>query len=198
MQYKCERCYYIWQSRKETKPQVCPECKSPYWSKPSKKISKEFIEKIKLVMIGLHRSIIENSGGERGIRDEGGIYNAVYKVFNYMKKEFKHPAKVGAFVFDDLAKRHHFVDGNKRTAYCFTKAILIMMDYHLKVDYKMAVPFILQIANHKNPKTLKEIEEWIKDNIEKISTKNKIDKYLKELYYDAIYERKNGEQENDT
>ena len=152
MQYICQRCNHMWQSRKEKKPKVCPKCKSPYWEKPSKKISKEFIENIKITMIGLHHSIIKNSGGERGIRDEGGIHNAVYKVFSYMKKEFKYPHKVGAFVFDDLAKRHYFVDGNKRTAYCFTKAVLMMMNYHLKVDYNIAVPFILQIANHKNPK----------------------------------------------
>jgi len=34
--YKCQRCNHEWPPRKETKPTVCPKCKSPYWDKPRK------------------------------------------------------------------------------------------------------------------------------------------------------------------
>lgn len=31
--YNCERCSHEWQPRKEEKPIICPECKSPYWDR---------------------------------------------------------------------------------------------------------------------------------------------------------------------
>ena len=31
---KCKRCKHEWIPRTEKKPEVCPECNSPYWDKP--------------------------------------------------------------------------------------------------------------------------------------------------------------------
>jgi len=33
----CRRCKHRWHPRSIVKPVVCPECKSPYWSKPKKR-----------------------------------------------------------------------------------------------------------------------------------------------------------------
>lgn len=33
-QHTCLRCQYAWWPRRPTKPQRCPECKSPYWDRP--------------------------------------------------------------------------------------------------------------------------------------------------------------------
>jgi hypothetical protein len=30
---KCKRCGYVWEPRRKELPQVCPNCKSPYWNK---------------------------------------------------------------------------------------------------------------------------------------------------------------------
>ena len=193
MQYKCQRCNHSWKPRKKQKPRVCPSCKSAYWDTPTKKISKDFVDITKKNIVILHDLIIKESGGAHGIRDEGGVHNAAYRILKFIQKNHKFPYKVGAFIFEDLAKRHHFSDGNKRTAYCFTKVYLMLTGYHLKVEYPAAVSFILQIASHESPKTFNEIEQWIKHNIEKISPKHKIDKYLKELYYDIIHEKKEEE-----
>ena len=35
--YKCERCNHKWVPREESKPTVCPKCKSPYWDKEKRK-----------------------------------------------------------------------------------------------------------------------------------------------------------------
>jgi predicted Zn-ribbon and HTH transcriptional regulator len=33
--WKCERCEHVWLPRDpDTKPRVCPKCKSPYWDRP--------------------------------------------------------------------------------------------------------------------------------------------------------------------
>ena len=35
--FRCYRCAHEWRPRNlETKPAVCPKCKSPYWNKPKK------------------------------------------------------------------------------------------------------------------------------------------------------------------
>ena len=33
---KCLRCGYVWFTRKESKPNVCARCRSPYWNIPKK------------------------------------------------------------------------------------------------------------------------------------------------------------------
>ncbi len=188
MKKRCLRCGHVWESR-SVKPRVCPKCKSPYWDRPTKKLSKELVESMAQNVIRLHDKIIKASGGVLGIRDVGGLHNAVYILLRTYQLHYKSPAKVGATIFQDLAKRHHFMDGNKRTAYCFAKSILMSMGKHLKVNYKEAIPFILKIASHKNLKTSKEIEVWLKKNLENIKA-DQIDKYLKELTYDIMYEKK--------
>lgn len=31
--YQCKRCLWTWPGRKETAPETCPKCRSPYWDK---------------------------------------------------------------------------------------------------------------------------------------------------------------------
>lgn len=45
-QYECERCKHKWfprdlEAKEPVEPNVCPKCKSPYWSKPRKEKSAE-------------------------------------------------------------------------------------------------------------------------------------------------------------
>jgi death on curing protein len=191
MEQKCLRCGHSWKTRKEEKPKTCPKCKSPYWSTPSKITTKEFVEGFNDKIINLHEHIIGRSGGEKGIRDEGGIYNSSFKILKFVNKKYDKPSHIGAYVLQDLATRHYFVDGNKRTAYCLAKIMLILHGLHLKVNYEGSVEFIMEIARYENPKTFKEIDEWIKKNIVSIEEK-KLDKYLKELYYDITYKKRRG------
>lgn len=34
--WRCERCGHEWVPRLETRPVVCPKCKSPFWDRPRK------------------------------------------------------------------------------------------------------------------------------------------------------------------
>jgi len=46
--YKCERCGHKWSPRnKKNIPISCPKCKSPYWNKKRKRISKDLKEERK-------------------------------------------------------------------------------------------------------------------------------------------------------
>ena len=76
----CFRCYHTWKRRGEKLPKTCPKCKSPYWNKPRKGFHKEVLLRLKKAIINVHDAIIKLSGGEGGIRDEGGIYNSTYRL----------------------------------------------------------------------------------------------------------------------
>ena len=47
--YQCERCNHVWHPKTINQenpteieiPTICPSCKSPYWNKPRKTISKK-------------------------------------------------------------------------------------------------------------------------------------------------------------
>lgn len=41
--FECERCGHTWVPRETTegKPIICPSCKSPYWNKPRKPVTKK-------------------------------------------------------------------------------------------------------------------------------------------------------------
>ena len=153
------------------------------------KISKDFVEKSFQLISELHNAIINTSGGEHGIRDDGGLYNSVYKILRYQENNNNDPVSVGAFVYKEIARRHHFNDGNKRTAHTYAKVVLYLMSYHLKVEYKNATPFIIKIAEYQSQVTFAEIKMWIEKNLVKISDED-IAKYLKEI----ILETKHAKQ----
>ena len=60
----------------------------------------------------LHSQIIAKSGGQSGVRDEGGLYNSLCKVWNRQSEKFE-PTEVCAYTYKEFATRHHFNDGNK-------------------------------------------------------------------------------------
>jgi len=151
-------------------------------------MKKEDVREFKNAIIEIHNAIIENSGGEHGIRDDGGLDYISYKILNHLHKT-KDPFKIGVFIFKQIAQNHYFLDGNKRTAYLITEFILLKKGHYLTTNYKNAVNFIIKIANYHNPATSKEIEEWLRKNTEPVSEKN-IQKYIKEIHNDIFYEGK--------
>lgn len=167
----CFRCYHNWKKRKTKTPKTCPKCNSPYWNKPRKRISKGIILKMENTIINIHNTIINLSGGENGVRDEGGIYNSVYKLLNYQYKNQNNPENIGAFALNEFATRHYFTDGNKRTAYAIAKIFMLINKCHLKIQYKEATKFIIKVAEYNSKITLKEIKKWINDNCIEINEK---------------------------
>jgi death-on-curing protein len=174
----CFRCYHTWKKRIKFRPsKYCPKCKSPYWNKPRRRVSKGIVLKMKITIIKIHDTIIKLSGGEYGVRDDGGIYNSIYKLLKYQHKNQMNPKKIGAFALNEFAKRHYFIDGNKRTAYAVAKVFMLINKCHLKIQYKEATDFILKIAEHKSKITFEEIIKWIENNC-RIITEKIVENYL--------------------
>jgi len=185
----CFRCYHIWRKRKENPPKYCPnpKCHSPYWNKPRKKISKDFVLKMSEMIANIHNAIIELSGGVKGIRDEGGIYSSTYQLLNHQTKKRKNPTSVGAFILSEFAKKHHFVDGNKRTAYVVAKVFMLINSCHLRTNYSEAVKFILEIAKYESKITFEEIKKWLDENCKFVEEKD-MENYLNKTLVNLIIE----------
>lgn len=49
-------------------------------------------------------------------------------------------------LLESLVKNHCFHNGNKRTAYLAAKSFLLLNGYHLQMERKYAVEFIVDIA----------------------------------------------------
>src|SRR3989344_8782191 len=153
-------------------------------------VDKEFLNETILSLIAFHDKIIENSGGMKGVRDQGGLYNSIYKIFSYQERHKNDPASVAAFVYEDLARRYHFNDGNKRTAHAFAKVVLYLMGFHLKVQYKDAAPFIIEIAKYNSHVTFNNIKDWIKSHLSELP-QDDLEKYLNKTVLDIGYGHKN-------
>lgn len=189
----CFRCYHTWKKRRVENPKTCPKCNSPYWNRPRKKVSKEFVLSMKELIINIHKKIIEISGGEEGIRDDGGIYNSTYKLLNHQYKNQRHPTSIGAFALNEFAKRHYFVDGNKRTAYAIAKVFMLINKCHLKIQYREATDFILNIAKYDSNISYDEIKKWLDNNCSIIEEKD-VENYLNKAFVNIMLGDEDGRQ----
>ena len=188
----CFRCYHTWKKRiKNRISKYCPGCHSPYWNRPRKRVSKQFILKMEEMIINIHNGIIKISGGEMGIRDTGGIYNSTYKLLNHQYKNKNVPTSIGAFALNEFARRHYFVDGNKRTAYAIAKIFLLINKLHLKIQYKEATKFIIDIAKFESNIEFKDIKEWIESNCSKIEEKE-VENYLNKTFVNIVLGDEDG------
>ena len=153
------------------------------------RVSKAFIENVIGVIENLHINIIIQSGGEQGVRDEGGLYNSVYKILRYQNIHNKDPISVGSFVYKELSRRHHFNDGNKRTAHIFSKIILFTLGFHFKIEYKDAIDFIIRIAEHNSKISFGMIKECLSPHLIQIPERD-IAKYINEIILEVTNESK--------
>lgn len=188
----CFRCYHTWKKRVKSRPsKYCPSCKSPYWNRPRKRISRGIVLKMEETIIKIHDAIIKLSGGEHGIRDEGGIYNSTYKLLNHQYKNQINPTSIGAFALNEFAKRHFFIDGNKRTAYAIAKIFMLINKCHLKIQYKEATNFILEVAKHDSKISFEDIKKWLDKNCSIIEGKD-VENYLNKTFVNISL----GDEEN--
>jgi death-on-curing protein len=128
-------------------------------------------------IIKIHDTIVKLSGGELGVRDGGGIYNSTYKLLNHQHKNQRNPESIGAFALNEFAKRHYFIDGNKRTAYAIAKVFMLINKCHLKTQYKEATNFILKIAEYNSDTNFEDIKKWLEENCIHVESKD-VENYI--------------------
>ena len=84
-------------------------------------------------VLAIHRRMIDEFGGDPGVRDQGLLESAVMMPAARFSKKYLHediPAMAAAYLFH-LCMNHAFVDGNKRTALASAEIFLWLNDMRL-------------------------------------------------------------------
>jgi death-on-curing protein len=117
----------------------------------------------------IHARLIEETGGEHGIRDLGLLISAIERPrATFDKKELYADifAKAAA-LFDSLIRNHPFLDGNKRTGITSASLFLLRNGYRFTAGDEELIDFTLACA--QSQRTLEEIASWYKENTNRIS-----------------------------
>lgn len=94
-----------------------------------------------------------NDAEQAGVKDHSLLESAVHRPQQSVFGEDAYPTLFGkaAAFLESLVKNHCFHNGNKRTAYLVTKSFLLLNGYHLRMERKDAVEFIVDIATGIHP-----------------------------------------------
>ena len=115
-------------------------------------------------IILLHDQIISETGGTRGLRDEGLLESALYAPFQLFEKEEPYPSIIekAARLGYGLVKNHAFIDGNKRIG---AHAMLVFLSLNkIETDYSQndLINVILGVASGQ--KNYTDLLEWLKEH----------------------------------
>jgi len=122
-----------------------------------KKLTKEQI-------LAMHRELIEVSGSDDGIRDEGLLESALAAPFATFDGKPMLPTiqQRAARLGFGLIKNHPFVDGNKRIGVHAMLVILVMNGIELEYTQKELYEIILKVA--ASEASFEELLSWVLDH----------------------------------
>jgi len=105
----------------------------------------------------MHRLLISEFGGMRGLRDRGLLEAAIYRPQNGYHDDLIHEA---AALMESLANNHAFLDGNKRISLAVTDTFLRVNGFYLELEPLTAHRFITE-AISKREFRIRQIREWL-------------------------------------
>ncbi|ANS76247.1 death-on-curing protein [Paenibacillus yonginensis] len=105
-----------------------------------------------------------NDAEQAGVKDHGLLESAVHRPQQSIFGEDAYPTlfEKAAALLESLVKNHCFHNGNKRTAYLVTKSFLMLNGYHMRMERRFAVEFIVDIA--KRLHSFEEITSILKEH----------------------------------
>jgi death-on-curing protein len=109
----------------------------------------------------IHARLVQETGGENGIRDLGMLRSAVARPQATFDQADLYPeifAKAAA-LFQSLVNNHPFVDGNKRTGITSTVLFLQINGYSFQTSQDEMVSFTLSVA--QGAETIESISAWL-------------------------------------
>jgi len=119
-------------------------------------------------IIRLHKKIVETTGGEKGMLNEG----ILSFVLDLIRTEKLYRENIGdlftraGILVRGIISGHPFVDGNKRAGFEATDVFLRMNGYYLEVDADEGMEFTLSIA--KNELDLNDEIKWIRRHAKEV------------------------------
>ena len=109
------------------------------------------------------RQLAEHGGGE-GLRDEGGLESAIARAVNRALYENPTTAELAAAYAFGIARNHHFVDGNKRTAWVAARLFLALNGIGLNFDKADATLMVQRLAAGELGED--EVTAWVAGHID--------------------------------
>ena len=110
-----------------------------------------------------HRSLIEEFGGLRGIRDEGALESTLARPVNLIGYEPETPIhELAASYGFGFVKNHVFNDGNKRISLTVIDVFLMLNGMQLVAEEVEAVCVIKDVATGEMDEA--SLADWIHDN----------------------------------
>ena len=108
----------------------------------------------------LHDRLIEETGGEHGVRDLGGLESALARPrASFGNIEFYPDVFTKAAVLmDGLTRNHAFIDGNKRISISAAVLFLQVNGYHLTATNPELEGFAVHVMTMKP--SIDEIADW--------------------------------------
>jgi death on curing protein len=110
----------------------------------------------------LHDRLIEETGGEHGVRDLGGLESALARPQAAFGDTEFYPdifAKA-AVLMDGLTRNHAFIDGNKRISISTAVLFLQVNSYRLTASNPQLEQFTMYVTTMKP--SIDEIADWFR------------------------------------
>ena len=119
----------------------------------------------KLDVLAVHASLISETGGSAGLRDEGLLESALAAAENRHYYEAADLVTCAATYAYHLTQAHAFIDGNKRIAAAITEAFLETNGGQLMMTNEEVVQLFLDIASGVLNRD--EVERWLRGKVRK-------------------------------
>ena len=112
-------------------------------------------------VITIHATLIAESGGDSGIRDEAALASALMRPqIGY----YEGLVQESAAMMESLANNHPFVDGNKRVAFVVADTFLRMNGHFIDCESKAAHEYFMQLFETGSFRYAA-LEAWLKEHI---------------------------------
>ncbi|MDN2583473.1 type II toxin-antitoxin system death-on-curing family toxin [Aquibium sp. ELW1220] len=98
------------------------------------------------VVEALHAEQLRRHGGAQGLRDENALESALHRAENKAASGTPDVFDLAAAFAFGLARNHHFVDGNKRTAIVTAMLFLALNGYRMSADDGRIYVFTMALA----------------------------------------------------
>lgn len=116
-------------------------------------------------VLDLYDRVIAQSGGAKGIRDQGALESAVAQPRMMFGDEELYPtlpAKAGALALS-LVSNHPFVDGNKRIGHFAMEVMLVLNGFELDAPVEEQETTILSLAEGTLEREV--FVRWVEDHL---------------------------------
>lgn len=116
------------------------------------------------VMLAVHEEQLAEHGGASGVRDEGMFDSAMSRPQNLAAYREPDVAALAASYGFGLARKHPFVDGNKRTAFVAVELFLWLNGQQLTADHANCVLTMLALASGDMPEEA--FAQWLREHLQ--------------------------------